>query len=513
MCKWLFALLCISISFAECQTVKFTIFSFNDVYEVSPNKDGVGGIAEITTLLEQERAKAERHVTTMNGDFLSPSLLSVFDKGKHIIELFNAMNIDLLSIGNHEFDFGPEILQERLADSSSACLAANVYKSDGTYFAGDRQTVIYDVDGIKIGFFGLLTIETPVLSSPGKDVHFAPLSFTAKKMVQELKSQGADVIVALTHLLIEEDRQLAKEVPEIDIILGGHDHEPITWYEGKCFIHKSGCNAQYLARIDLVIDAKMGVNRKKVKVFPSWRIILNKGVDPHPQVAAQIAQYKTVFESIAKEPIVKVSKRIDSTYSVVRTQESTMGNLVADAVRSSCNADASIISSGIIRGNRVYKPDSAITMKDLMEELPFANFNMLLELSGKDIIAALENGVSQFEGKAGRFPQVAGMQFSFDLNQPPGERVSEVNINGKKVLPYNLYRIATVDYMWTGGDGYNSLKNGKVLIGVENGIQTLGSVHEYFKAQPDLSPELEDRIICIRCRDQLDDNMLTVQRD
>lgn len=82
MCKWLFALLCISISFAECQTVKFTIFSFNDVYEVSPNKDGVGGIAEITTLLEQERAKAERHVTTMNGDFLSPSLLSVFDKGK-----------------------------------------------------------------------------------------------------------------------------------------------------------------------------------------------------------------------------------------------------------------------------------------------------------------------------------------------------------------------------------------------------------------------------------------------
>jgi len=486
----------------EAKTVTFTILSFNDVYEIVPDKNGRGGFASMQTLLDQERATSTHHVTTVNGDFLSPCILSIFDKGAHRIDLFNMLGVDMVVLGNHEFDFGPDVVKKRIAESKFPWLTANAFGVDGKYFTGEKQTLIYDVDGIKVGFFGLLTVETPELSSTEKKVCFSPLAFTARQMVQELKAQGADVIVALTHLLIAEDRQLAKEVPEIDVILGGHDHDPITWYDESTFIHKSGQNAYYLIRLDLVIDKEEG---SAAKVFPSWKVILNKGHEEDPTVARAVAGYQSLLDTMTSETLATTSVEINTLYSVVRTQESVMGNLVADALRVGCEADVAIISGGIIRGNKIYKVGSTISMKDLYTEMPFGNLNVVVELAGRDIWSALENGLSQYDGKAGRFPQVSGIKFIFDETRPIGSRLIDVTIDGHPLDMNHLYKVATVDYMFHGGDGYNMFKSGKLILSPLRQMPTVGTLADYLRTTHSVTTTIEGRITSISSSASLDE--------
>jgi 2',3'-cyclic-nucleotide 2'-phosphodiesterase (5'-nucleotidase family) len=363
--------------------------------------------------------------------------------------------------------------------------------------------MIVDADGIKIGFFGLITVETPELSSTEKKVCFSPLAFTARKMIKELKDQGADVIVALTHLLIHEDRQLAKEVPEIDVILGGHDHDPITWYDDKTFIHKSGQNAYYLARVDLNIekDDRSG----KIKIFPSWNIIINKDVPQDPSVASVVGGYIKTLDEVTAESLALNRVEINTLYSSVRTEENIMGNIVADAIRSACDADLSIISGGIIRGNKIYKPGHNITMKDLFVEMPFGNINVCVEMTGKNILEALENGVSQLEGKAGRFPQVSGMKVAFDETMPVGSRIQNVTVGDDPIDNDKVYKVATVDYMLNGGDGYHMFKHGKIIIAPQKQISTISTVADYLRERKEVTNQIESRIFSVSQSARLDD--------
>lgn len=506
LCRCIFTI-CLGICSAiQAKTVTFTILSINDVYNIAPDNDGNGGYPGLHSLLEEERSKAKHHITTLNGDFLFPSMLSAFDKGAHRIELLNAIGVDLVVLGNHEFDFGPEVVKERMAESNFTWLAANVYGTDCQHFTGPNQTVLIDVDGVKIGFFGLMTVETPILSSTNRKICFTPIALTAKQMVQKLKKQGADVIVALTHLLMEEDKLLASEVPEIDVILGGHDLQPISWYDGKTFVHKAGQNAHFLARINLIIEKDDETS--KVKVFPSWKMIANHHVSQHPATSAKVKVYESRFEEYAKSPISITDAILDSTASKIRCQETSMGNLIADALRFNCNADLAIINSGVMRGDRIYEPGTMITFKDILSELPFGNICFLVEITGEEILEALENGVSQIESKAGRFPQVSGIEYAFDLNLQPGKRVTYAGINGLALDRKSLYKVATVDYMYNGGDGYNSFKKGKLLIGSLHRMELVSSVVDYLKKLGRVTSMIEGRIVYLQSNKALDDRFL-----
>lgn len=496
-----FGSLCLT-AVIEAKTVTFTILSFNDVYEIVPDKEGRGGFASMQTLLNQERETATYHVTTVNGDFLSPCVLSIFDKGAHRIDLFNRLGVDMVVLGNHEFDFGPDVVKERIAESKFPWLTANAFGIDGKPFTGDQQTVLVDVDGVKIGFFGLVTVETPELSSTEKKVCFSPLAFTARQMIKDLKAKGADVIVALTHLLVAEDRQLAKEVPEIDVILGGHDHDPITWYDDKTFIHKSGQNAYYLARIDLIIEKEEG---KRTRVFPSWKVLINKGLPEDPSVAAVVTEYQTMLDRVTAETLATTHVEINTLYSCVRTEETVIGNLVADAIRIGCEADVAIISGGIIRGNKIYHPGTPISMKDLYAEMPFGNNNVVIEVPGSAIWEAIENGLSQFEGKAGRFPQVSGLKFVFDESRPVGSRLIDVTIHGRPLEHEHLYTVATVDYMFNGGDGYSMFKSGRLVLSPLRLMSTVGTLAEYLRSTHSITTEIEGRILSISNSATLDE--------
>jgi 2',3'-cyclic-nucleotide 2'-phosphodiesterase (5'-nucleotidase family) len=230
---------------AFAQTAKLTLLHVNDVYQISPQR-GTGGLAELMTLLKQERAGAENHITTLGGDLLSPSVMSGLTKGAQMVAVMNAIGLDYAGFGNHEFDFGDDILKQRIAESEFTWLATNTM-AGGAPFGGAQATAIRQVGEFKVGLFSLITDETALLSSPGAGVTFAPVEEVASQAVADLKEQGADIIIAITHLDIAQDRALARSVSGINIILGGHDHDPIMFYEGGVLILKAGTDAQYLA--------------------------------------------------------------------------------------------------------------------------------------------------------------------------------------------------------------------------------------------------------------------------
>jgi 5'-nucleotidase / UDP-sugar diphosphatase len=478
-------------AFAQNATV--TLLHINDVYEIAPVK-GQGGLAELMTLLRQERAQHANTITTVSGDFLSPSILSGVTKGAQMVELFNALGVDLVTFGNHEFDFGPDILETRIAESYFPWLGTNVRDSGDRPFGGAVATAIKTVGDVKIGFLGIVTPESAVLSSGGPGIRFIDPVAAATAAVAELRQAGANVVIALTHLGFEEDRALSRAVPGIDVIVGGHDHDPITFYEHGVLLHKSGSDAHFLGAIDLTIRTDQTSGSKRTSVSPAWRMIANSGVAPDPTVAAIVKTYTDRLDAELDKVIGKTAVELDSRVDTVRTGEGRIGNLIADALRDSLGADLALANGGGIRGNRVLAAGSTLTRKDILSELPFGNLDVLIELHGADLLTALENGVSGVEQKAGRFPQTAGLTIVYDPKAESGKRLRAVSVGGKPVVREALYRVATSDYMAAGGDGYAALTRGKLLSDTRFAKLLATTVAEYIERQGTVAPQLEGRI-------------------
>jgi 5'-nucleotidase/UDP-sugar diphosphatase len=475
------------------EPVTITFLHTNDVYEIAP-VNGRGGFAQLATLLEEERARSEHTVTTFGGDLISPSVLSGLTQGAQMIELMNLLSTDVAVLGNHEFDFGPEVAAARIQESEFPWLGTNVTGPDGEPAVGTVDLLMIEVGGYKIGLFGLLTPETDVLASPGPDIIFAPPIETAQTAVAQLREQGADLIVALTHLNLSDDQELARNVEGIELILGGHDHNPITITEGDTLIVKAGYDAHYLAAVDLTIDRIVRRDQEVVEAIPSWRYLSTAGVAPNPDVQDVVDRYEQVLDEELGVAVGTTIVDLDSRRDTVRTTESNFANLIADAVREAVGADVAIANGGGIRGDRTYDAGTVLTRRDILTELPFGNVTVLIELSGADLREALENGVSQVEDKAGRFPQVSGLTFTYDAAAPPGSRIVEVEVAGEPLDPSRIYTIATNDYVFGGGDGYEALSRGKALIDASAATLMASMVMDYVAAKGEVAPAVEGRI-------------------
>ena len=479
---------------AAAAPAKLTLLHVNDVYQISPS-GGHGGLAELMTLMEQERARSENTVATFGGDLLSPSVMSGLTKGEQMINLFNAMGIDVGVFGNHEFDFGNDILAQRISQSQFPWLATNVKNSDGAPFGGADNFWTTQVGDFTVGFFGLLTPETDVLSSPGAGVAFEQPLAAAQAAVDALREQGADVVIALTHLTIAEDREIAANVNGLDVILGGHEHVPITFYEGGVLIHKSGTDAQFLGVVELEIDEVERRGRTRIVVRPQWRMVSTRGVDPDPDIGAMVAKYNQQLDEQLNIAVGQTATELESVRASVRTKETTMGNLIADAIRAGVGADVAISNGGGIRGDTTYPAGTTLTRKDILTELPFGNTTVLIELSGADLKAALENGVSRVEDVNGRFPQVSGMTYVFDMAKDPGTRIVDVKVGGRALDSGRIYKLATNNFIAGGGDGYGVLANGETLIDGAAGTLMATMVMDYITAEGTVAPSIEGRIV------------------
>lgn len=478
---------------AIAKPVTITFFHTNDVYEISP-KSGKGGMAELMTLLKKERAVAEYSITTFGGDLISPSVMSGLTQGSQMIDFYNNLGTDVAVLGNHEFDFGPEVTVERIAESEFPWLGTNVVGAGGRHALGTVETHIIEIAGYKVGFFGVLAPETDELSSPGDHISITPPILTAKSAVADLQEQGAELIIALTHDDLADDRRLASEVEGLHLVLGGHDHDPMSIVESGTLIAKAGYDAHYLLAVDLEVDRVMKKDEEVIEVLPTWRFITTAGVEPDSDIQAIVDTYTRELDKGLAVPVGKTTVELDSRRSTVRTIESNIGNLFADAIRETLGADVGIANGGGIRGDRTYDAGTVLTRKDILTELPFGNTAVLIELKGADLLAALENGVSQIEDNAGRFPQVSGLRYTFDAAKPSGDRITEVTVGETPIDLGKIYKVAVNDYIYGGGDGYDALARGRAIVDPSGAVLMASVVMSYIERKVEIAPAVEGRI-------------------
>ena len=482
---------------AAAAALTLTLVHVND-WDQMAGIEGAGGAAKIAAVVTQERARAEaaggHAIVTFGGDMISPSVLSGIDKGAHMIDLANAIGFDVAVLGNHEFDFGPAVLEERLAESETVWLAGNVSVAVGG-FPGTVATTVLERDGYRIGFLGLVTTDTPVISSPGPSVAFAPAADAGARLAQDLKADGADIVIALTHQGLGADLELLRAVREIDVVLGGHDHLLLAHHDGRQAVMKAGSQGRHVAVLTLAIDRVEGRGGKtKVVWTPEFHLRSTAGIEGDAALAAKVRGYQAQLDETLDVVIGATATELDTRGSLSGSAETAFGNLLADAMRQATGADIALSNGGGIRGDTVYPPGTRLTRKMVLTELPFGNKTVVLRLTGAQVRAALENGVSRAAHPSGRFPQVSGLAFSFDGRKPPGARVTRVTVGGVLLEDGRTYTLATNDFLARGGDDYRVFKAAEVLVDSASGSLMAGQLIDHIVAAGTVAPVIEGRI-------------------
>ena len=472
--------------------VTLSIVEVNDFYKMSED-DGRGGFARLAAVVNAERAAGKHVLVVHAGDTFSPSLMSGFDKGEHMVALFNALKLDVFVPGNHEFDFGKDIYAKRISEAKFPILAANLRGPDGKLLPAHQDHMMVDVEGVKVGIVGATLEESEQISSPG-DLQFAKTFDTVAAESKTLRAEGADIVIAIAHSTITNDWKMFN-AHIADLFVLGHTHDLRVEYDEKSAMIESGENSQSVIVTDLTLDKNVKDGKTKFSWHPNFRIIDTASVTPDAAMTAHVKIYEDQLTKELDVPVAMLDVALDTKESSSRAGETAFGNFVADALRAATGADVAITNGGGLRGNKTYNAGNELTRKDVLTELPFGNKTVLIKLKGTDILAALENGLSKLPEKSGRFPQVSGMTVEVDPAKPAGSRVTSLMIGGKAVDPAATYTLATNDYMLNGGDGYFMFKSADVLRDAKAGLLIANDVMVLAKKQGHIMAKIEGRIV------------------
>ena len=474
------------------QAAPVTFLQINDVYSIGPLPNDLGGLARVATLKQSLAQAGRRPFMVLAGDFLSSSVESTVFKGEQMIAGLNAAGLDLATLGNHEFDFGTDILIQRMAAAKWQWVVSNVIdRQTGKPIGGAPPYVVRTFGSLKVGFLGLCLASEGIRAETSKQIRIVPPLEAAAEYVPALQREGVDVIVAVTHLTFAEDRELAEHFPEISLIIGGHEHFPIAAVENRTLISKAGSDAKNVARID-VNRRSDGTVERFYELLPITNVIAN---DPHTQevvdaYASRLGLELNTVIGTAAAPLDAVSVRI-------RTAETNAGNLVADAMRADTGAQIALTNSGGIRSDRVH-PAGPITRRQILEMEPFGNVDCVVSVSGQTVLDVLESGVSRLPSAAGQFPQVSGLTFKVDAKAPAGHRVSDVRIGGAALNLTQTYTLAVPDFILDGGDNYTMLAKERVLVDRQSGTLMAVALENYIKQHGTVNPTVEGRITISR---------------
>jgi 5'-nucleotidase/UDP-sugar diphosphatase len=483
---------------AQAQTARTTV-SFilvNDIYQMSAQimADGKsrGGFARLAAVVKAERAKGGHVMFAHAGDTLSPSLMSGFDRGAHIISLTNMIAPDIFVPGNHEFDFGKAVFFQRMGEARFPLFAANLRGPDGAPLAAFKDRAIVTFDGVRIGLTGATYDDTARVSSP-EDLKFAPTVASVRAESEALRRDGADFVVAVVHADRKQDYELFA-TRAIDLILSGHDHDLFVNFDELTAMVESSHDAHYVTVIDVAIEVSTHADKRETKWWPQFRIIDTANVEPDAEVAAAVAGYQAELTRELDVPLGTTAVELDSRYGTVRTREAAIGNLIADAMRVTGRTDAAIMNGGGIRGGRVYPPGATITRRDILTELPFNNRMVTVEISGRELTCALENGLAQLPNAGGRFPQISGITLAADLKRPPRSRITTITVAGAPLADGKVYRVATNDFIARGGDGYVTLRDAQRLLPDDDSPLLANQVMVYVRQMGTVRTGVEGRI-------------------
>jgi 5'-nucleotidase len=471
----------------------------------------IGGAARLITAINQERKKLEgQNVLLLNaGDNFQGSLFYITYKGAAEEEFLNQMKPDAVTLGNHEFDDGESALVPYLDKAQFPVVSANVVPNDQSGAKGKiKPSMVVEVGGQKIGIVGGVTNDTPDIASPGPNITIADDVKSITAQVEDLKKQGVDKIIAVTHIGYPRERDVIAKIPGIDVVVGGHSHSLLSNTDPKAEgpyptmvdnpdgykvpVVQAASYSKYLGEIRIVFDDNGVV--KEAKGDP---IYLDKSITPDPAVLARVAELGKPIEDLKAQEVGETTAAIDGSRETCRQRECAMGNLVSDAVldRTKGQGVTIVFSNG--GGLRASIDQGKVTMGEVLTVLPFQNTIATFKLDGKDVVAALENGVSQLEDGAGRFAQVAGLKYAFDRSKAPGSRVSDVQVMDgdawKPIDEAKEYIVATNNYVRQGGDGYKIFAD-KAKDAYDYGPGLEKVVADYLGVHNPYTPKIEGRI-------------------
>lgn len=439
-------LLSLSACSTSPQKTTFTLLQLNDVYEISPlNAGKTGGLARVATLQKQLKAANEHTYSVLAGDLLSPSAIgtSIFEgeplAGKQMIDVFNHIHWDYATFGNHEFDIGKKALLQRLAEAKTVFFSSNVLDSDTQKpLAHSQETVILNVDGVKVGLIGITLPET----NPNFVSISDPLT-AAQTAIQQLKPQ-VDMIVLVTHQDFKDDIRFAEKLVDVDLIIGGHEHENMYLFRGANLvpITKADANAKSAFIHNISIDKQSGK-----KSIESKLVFLDESMPLDADTASLVNQWQQqafdLFRKQGFEPehiVCHTKEALDGLEASVRNKPTTLTNVIAQAfLHAYPEADLSLYNGGSIRIDDII-PAGAITEYDVIKIMPFGGKLYLVELSGDTLAKALNaNQQNQGKGSFLHFANVARVNGQWLINQQA--------IEAKK-----LYKVAISDFLVEKGD-------------------------------------------------------------
>ena len=472
-----------------------------------------GGVARLATKVAELRgalvADGQNVVLLDAGDQFQGSLMYTTYKGAAAAEFMEKIGFDAMAVGNHEFDDGPEALAAFVDKVSFPVLSGNLDLSGSNLLKGKvADSVILDVGGEKIGLVSALATDTVDTSSPGPNVVFKDEIEELKADVAALEAEGVDKIIALTHVGYNLDQRIAAEVPGLDLVVGGHSHTYLsasdedrqgaypTWVTGPeggmVPVVQAYAYSKYLGHIELTFDDAGNLVHAEGDT-----IVLDASVTPDAEIAARVAELAGPIEELKARVVADSAAAIDGDRANCRATECQMGNLVADAMLDRVKGQGIQIAFQNGGGLRASIDAGEVTMGEVLTVLPFQNTLSTFEAKGSTLLAALENGVSQVEDGAGRFPQVAGMTFTFDPAQPAGSRVSDVMVmeNGDwaPIDPDKVYGVVTNNYVRNGGDGYRMFAS-EGMNAYDYGPDLADVTAEYLAEQGPYTPYLDGRI-------------------
>jgi 5'-nucleotidase len=492
-----------------------TILHTNDIhsriesinkYDSTCNSDGeaerkcFGGIARIKSAIDMQRSELSgQNILVLDaGDPFQGSLFYTTYKGAAEAKFMEAIGYDAMAVGNHEFDDGPEGLAKFIDAVSFPVVSGNLDLSQEPVLKNHvKDSVVINVGGQKIGIVSALATDTVDTSSPGDNVKFIDEIEALKEDVAAMEANGVNKIIALTHVGLPMDIQIAKSVPGIDLIIGGHSHTKMLNEEGSSHSYpemignvpvvQAYAYSKYLGKLTVSFDGSGNITSAS-----GDPILLDASIVPDEETAKSIAEMAAPIEEMKKKIVAKAASDIDGDRANCRVRECHMGNLVTDAMLERVSGQGVEIAIQNGGGLRASIGSGDITMGDVLTVLPFQNTLSTFEVTGETIIAALENGVSQMEEVKGRFPQVAGISFVVNPSAKVGSRISEVLVGGSPIDRGRTYKVVSNNYVRNGGDGYKMFRG--AANAYDYGPDLADVTAEFLAKQNDYRPYLDGRI-------------------
>jgi 5'-nucleotidase len=452
----------------EAQGSGLTFIHLNDTYRVGAVEDGnAGGFGRVVTLIKELQAQGRDVRILHGGDFLYPSLESQLWHGEQMVDAFNFM--DALApmyvvAGNHEFDpRTPEHLVKRVKESTFDWIGGNYRFATGDQAVDDalHPTLMFEADGKKIGIFGLLLHA----NDGGNDRDYVPTEPNyldhAKRLVAELESAGADLIIGLTHVHMWTDLEVAElraEHPRLMFVVGGHEHEPefSELTDSRAAVMKGASNARKIWRIDVDFDAS------GMPSMTTQLIDVDTSIASDPSYDELDRKWRTALLDVFPFLTARVGEAavpLDAREVTIRNQESNWGNFVVDQMRGAFGepeSDLAFINSGTLRIDDFIADD--IRFEDIGRTFGFSSYLRHLSMTGAEFVEVLEAGYRGTGPSKGYFPQVSGFRVCVDRSRSEGDRIVSLQVPAddgwSEIDDQGEYTVVVPDFLYRGGDGY-----------------------------------------------------------